>query len=111
LSFGFLLLLVSFYIIGWIFINTFIILPTLHIDPAYFDDRFSKALGTVFQQRPHAFFIGGITLVLAIQVLSLGFLSLQSKRYFEEMFHINSSILKQNSYQAQDAKIEKQYIQ
>jgi glycosyltransferase involved in cell wall biosynthesis len=96
ISFGFILFLVSFYIIGWIFINTFHIMPTIQIDPAFFDDRFSKALGLVFQQRPHAFFVGGITLVLAIQILSLGFLSLQSKRYFEELFHINSSILKQN---------------
>ena len=69
-------------------------MPTVLIDTMYFDDRFSKAIGLVFQQRPHAFFIGGITLVLAIQLLSLGFLSLQSKRYFDELFHINTSILK-----------------
>jgi glycosyltransferase involved in cell wall biosynthesis len=94
LSMGVLLFLVSFYIIGWIFINTFHIMATIQIDPAFFDDRFSKALGLVFKQRPHAFFVGGITLVLAIQILSLGFLSLQSKRYFEELFHINTSILK-----------------
>jgi hypothetical protein len=94
LGFGFLLLLISLYVIGWIFINIFQIYPTIPLVPGYFDERFSKALGLVFQQRPHAFFIGGITLMLAIQVLSLGFLSLQSKRYFEEMFHINSSIFK-----------------
>jgi glycosyltransferase involved in cell wall biosynthesis len=94
LTFGFLLLLISTYVIGWIFINTFQVLPTVQIDPMFFDDRFSRALGIVFQQRPHAFFIGGITLVLAIQILSLGFLSLQSKRYFEELFHINSSVYK-----------------
>jgi len=35
-------------------------MPTVQIDPVYFDDKFSKALGLVFQQRPHAFFIGGI---------------------------------------------------
>jgi glycosyltransferase involved in cell wall biosynthesis len=97
ISFGLILFLISLYIIGWIFINTFQIMPSIQIDSAYFDDRFSKALGLVFNQRPHAFFVGGITLILAIQILSLGFLSLQSKRYFEELFHINSSILKQNS--------------
>jgi glycosyltransferase involved in cell wall biosynthesis len=97
ISFGLILFLISLYIIGWIFINTFQIMPSVQIDSAYFDDRFSKALGLVFNQRPHAFFVGGITLILAIQILSLGFLSLQSKRYFEELFHINSSILKQNS--------------
>ena len=94
ISFGFILLLVSFYIIGWIFINTFQVMPTIHLDPVYFDDRFSKALGLVFQQRPHAFLVGGITLLAAIQVLSLGFISLQNKRYFEESFHINTAIYK-----------------
>ena len=69
-------------------------MPTIQIDPVYFDDRFSKALGSVFQQRPHAFFIGGITLLAALQILSLGFISLQQKRYFEELFHISTSLTK-----------------
>ena len=92
LTFGSVLLILSLYMIVWIIINTFHVLPTIHIDPQYFDDRFSQAIGNVFQRRPHAFYVGGITLVSAIQVLSLGFLSLQNKRYFEELFHINSSI-------------------
>ena len=94
ISVGIILFLVSSYIIGWIFINTFQVMPTIQIDPVYFDDRFSKALGLVFHQRPHAFFVGGITLLAAIQILSLGFISLQNKRYFEESFHINTAIYK-----------------
>lgn len=93
----FFLLLVALYIIAWIFINTFQTLPVVQIDPTFFDDRFSQAVGLVFQKRPHAFYIGGITLVLAIQILSLGFISLQNKRYFEESFHISSSILKMSN--------------
>jgi hypothetical protein len=58
------------------------------------DDRFSIAIGQVYKARPHSFFIGGITLLAAIQVLSLGFISLQNKRYFEETFHLNTTILK-----------------
>jgi len=94
ISVGFILFLVAFYIIGWIFINTFQKMSTIQIDPVFFDDRFSKALGLVFNQRPHAFFIGGITLLAAIQILSLGFISLQQKRYYEEIFHISTSIFK-----------------
>jgi dolichol-phosphate mannosyltransferase len=94
LGLGMILLLLSIYIIGWIFINTFLIMPSIHIDPQVFDDRFSMAIGQVYRARPHAFFVGGITLLAAIQVLSLGFISLQNKRYFEETFHINSTILK-----------------
>lgn len=69
-------------------------MPQIIIDPQFVDDRFSVAIGQVFRDRPHAFIVGGITLLLSIQILSLGFLSLQSKRYFEELFHINSSVLK-----------------
>lgn len=95
LGVGIILLVLALYIIGWIFYNTYQIYPTIQIDPEVFDDRFSIAIAKVFQQRPHAFYIGGITLVAAIQVLSLGFISLQNKRYFEETFSICSNILKQ----------------
>lgn len=91
---GFILFLLSLYMIVWIFINTFQVLPTIEVNSTFFDDRFSQAIGYVFQKRPHAFFVGGITMILAIQILSLGFISLQNKRYFEESFHINSTMLK-----------------
>ena len=97
LTFGFVLLLVSFYLIAWIFYFVFNAIPSIAIDPQVFDDRFSLAIKQIYQQRPHLFLIGGITLLAAIQILSLGFLSLQSKRYFEELFHLNSTIFKQNS--------------
>jgi glycosyltransferase involved in cell wall biosynthesis len=97
ITFGLILFLVAFYMIIWIFINTFHIMPEIQIDPQFIDDRFSMAIGQVFKSRPHAFIVGGITLLLSIQILSLGFLSLQSKRYYEELFHINSSILKKKN--------------
>ena len=40
LSVGFILLLISLYVIGWIFFNTFQIMPTIHMEQVYFDDRF-----------------------------------------------------------------------
>jgi glycosyltransferase involved in cell wall biosynthesis len=52
----------------------------------------SEAVALAFAQAPHTFFIGGITLMLAIQLFSLGILSLQNKSYFEEMFYLNSAI-------------------
>ncbi|MGC1392165.1 MAG: glycosyltransferase family 2 protein [Bacteroidales bacterium] len=96
LTFGIVLLVLALYVIGWILINTFRLMPTIIItNPHFFDDRFSAAVGAVFNQHPQSFIVGGITLLAAIQVLSLSFISLQQKRYFEEMFHINTSILKQ----------------
>jgi glycosyltransferase involved in cell wall biosynthesis len=97
LSVGIILFLVSLYIIAWIFLNTLAIMPSIQIDSTYFDERFSNALGYVFKQRPYAFLIGGITLLAAIQILSLGFISLQQKRYFEELFHIGTSLKKKKS--------------
>lgn len=79
-------------------------MPGIQLDPQFFDDRFSMAIGLVYKSRPHAFFIGGITLLAAIQVLSLGFISLQNKRYFEEMFHINTSILKSSKIKGSASK-------
>lgn len=106
ITFGVLLFLVALYIIVWIFINTFQAMPDIVIDPQFIDDRFSMAIGQVFNTRPHAFIVGGITLILSIQILSLGFLSLQSKRYFEELFHINSSVLRRVKKVDKETKTE-----
>ena len=38
------------------------------------------------------FFLAGGLLIVSIQLLSLGFLSMQSKRYFEEIFHLGTTI-------------------
>jgi hypothetical protein len=95
LTIGLVLLIISLYIVAWIFINTLRVLAETQVEPQYFDDRFSMAVGMVFQDRPHAFLIGGIVLIAAIQFISLAFISLQSKRYFEELFHLNSTTVKQ----------------
>jgi glycosyltransferase involved in cell wall biosynthesis len=55
---------------------------------------FSESLAFQFKKNPQSFLVGGITFIIAIQFLSLGFLSLQSKRYFEELFHLGTSTLK-----------------
>jgi glycosyltransferase involved in cell wall biosynthesis len=49
------------------------------------------AVAKAFGVAPHAFFIGGMTLMLAIQLFSLGILSAQNKSYFEELFYLGSA--------------------
>jgi glycosyltransferase involved in cell wall biosynthesis len=49
------------------------------------------AVARAFSVAPHAFFIGGMTLMLAIQLFSLGILSAQNKSYFEELFYLGSA--------------------
>jgi glycosyltransferase involved in cell wall biosynthesis len=54
------------------------------------------AVAEAFQQAPHAFVIGGMTLMLSIQLFSLGILAVQSKSYFEEIFYLASAVYRQN---------------
>jgi len=54
--------------------------------------RASLAVAQAYQAYPHTFIIGGLSSMLSIQLISLGLLSMQSKRYFEEMFHLVSSM-------------------
>jgi glycosyltransferase involved in cell wall biosynthesis len=57
-----------------------------------FDPRISQAVAEVFDQSPHAFIVGGIALLVSVQLVSLGLLSAQSKRYFEELFHLGTLV-------------------
>jgi hypothetical protein len=50
----------------------------------------SQAVGLAYQRFPHTFVIGLLSAMLAAQLIGLGILALQSKRYFEELFHVAS---------------------
>jgi glycosyltransferase involved in cell wall biosynthesis len=58
------------------------------------DNRLFDAFAVAWQLRPQTFIIGGISFVIAVQLISLGVLAGQSKRYFEELFHIESRLAK-----------------
>lgn len=51
-----------------------------------------KAIAYAFQDYPHIFIVGGFGLMVAVQLLSLGILALQNKKYYEELFHLNTTI-------------------
>lgn len=107
---GIVLLLLAFYIIGWIIINTLTVLPHVVYNPGYFDNQFSKAVSIVFNERPHAFMVGGIVLIVGMQLIMLGIISLQNKRYFEELYHFQTRFLRSgnnNKYYVIPAKKEK----
>lgn len=44
-------------------------------------------LGQAWELRPHTLVVTGFTLVIAVQLISLGLLASQAKRYFEELFY------------------------
>lgn len=85
---GLLLLAVSLYQLGWIAINTLDTWNGLGVGPS----TFSEAVADTYSERPHAFVVGGVTLLLSIQLMSIGVLASQSKRYFEELFHLATTI-------------------
>ena len=92
---GLFIFAVSLYIIIWIFINTYEVYPMTATIGSGFEERLTLAVSEVYRQRPYSFVVGGITLIISIQLLGLGFLSLQKKRYFDELFHLNSAILRE----------------
>ncbi|MFZ4555293.1 MAG: glycosyltransferase family 2 protein [Pseudanabaena sp.] len=85
-----LLFLLSLYAVFWAVVRSWTNFQQLAINQSYPD--FTDAIALAYSQAPHTFFIGGVTLILAIQLFSLGILSMQSKSYFEEIFHLASSI-------------------
>lgn len=91
---GAILMCLSMYQLVWLFIDTLTYWHKLLIQGTQAEYPFSYSLAIQFKNNPQSFLVGGITFLASIQFLSLGFLSLQSKRYFEELFHISSNLLK-----------------
>src|SRR5690242_12351123 len=88
LAIGGILMLLSLYELIWLLVDTLsYISQSADVIPT-----FSESLALQFRKNPQSFIVGGITFIAAIQFLSLGFLSLQSKRYFEELFHLGTSL-------------------
>jgi glycosyltransferase involved in cell wall biosynthesis len=88
---GFALLLFALYVNTWTVVH---FLQEFQNVPEYtwLFSRASVAVGAAYTQFPHTFIVGLLSLMLAIQLLSLGILALQSKSYFEEIFHLGISI-------------------
>ena len=97
MALGGVLLAVSLYIITWIFIHTFDVYAEIAPTAVDFENALSLSVAQVFADRPYSFLVGGISLILCLQFLSLGFLSLQSKRYFDELFHLGSNTFRKHS--------------
>jgi glycosyltransferase involved in cell wall biosynthesis len=93
---GGILLALSLYQLIWLLYDTIAAWNAINHQSVQIDYPFSYSLSLQFKKNPQSFLVGGVTFLAAIQFLGLGFLSLQSKRYFEELFHMGTSIKKQN---------------
>jgi glycosyltransferase involved in cell wall biosynthesis len=86
---GLLLFAFSLYVNTWMMIHFFDALFAL---PPTVEGRASVAVANAYAAHPHTFVVGLFSLTVAVQLISLGFISLQNKNYFEEMFHLVSSV-------------------
>ncbi len=93
---GTILLCLSLYQLIWLLFDTVSAMNSLPLQTPVIDHPFSYSLALQFKKNPQSFLVGGITFLASIQFLSLGFVSLQSKRYFEELFHLGTSLKKQD---------------
>jgi hypothetical protein len=54
------------------------------------DQKLTHGFADAWELRPQTFIIAGFTLVIAVQLISLGLLATQAKRYFEEIFYASN---------------------
>ena len=55
----------------------------------------SAAVALAYAEYPHTFIVGLLSLMLATQLVGMAMLSLQNKRYFDELFHLGSTLLRE----------------
>lgn len=89
---GMVLLVFALYNLGWLSYNIWIEFSRLS---GSFEPRMSASFANTFDTRPHAYFVSGFSLVIAVQFLSLGIMASQAKRYFEELFHVSTATYKE----------------
>jgi len=89
---GILLLAFAAYVNFWMFIHYFDAVRELRMAGEL--ASFSDGLALAYSQNPHTFIFGLLTMMLAIQLIGLGVLALQSKQNFEELFHLGSQTVR-----------------
>lgn len=94
---GLTLMALSLYPLAWVIIHTLQAYRGLAASGFGFDGRLSEAVGQAFKLAPHAFIVGGVALLVSIQLISLGLLALQKKRYFVELFYMGSFFRRNNA--------------
>ena len=80
---GAIVMVLSLYALGW---SAYHLLRFLPDQSGSLDAIISGAAAAAFAYSPHSFVIGGIGLVVAFQLISIGIISAQNKRYFEEIW-------------------------
>lgn len=91
---GLLLLVFALYVDTWMIIHFFeMLLPSLGTDDPLAP---SEAVAIAYQAYPHTFIVGLLATMLALQLIGMGVLALQGKKYFEELFHFQTEVLRRH---------------
>ena len=85
---GLLLLLISFWTLGSVALG---VVRHFSEGAGNWDNHLTHAFAQTYIERPHSFLIGGISFMVAVQLITLGLLATQAKRYFEELFHLGTN--------------------
>jgi len=91
---GLLLLAFAAYVNAWMVIHFF----EAYAEPGVSTDAvrdMSAAVALAYERFPHTFIVGLLSLMLAMQLIGMAMLSLQNKRYFDELFHLGSTLLRE----------------
>ncbi len=88
---GLLMLLFSAYVNAWIVTHFFTALGQLPPEVLSAEGP-SAALAQAYSDHPHTFIVGLLSLMLSLQLIGMGALALQAKKYFEEVFYLGVSL-------------------
>lgn len=89
---GILLGVFAIYVVFWMGVHFFDAFSALEAAGAVASP--SAALAMAYKAYPHTYIVGLLSITLSIQLTGLGVLALQSKRYYEELFHLCSSLFR-----------------
>ena len=98
---GFILRPMLFFIVPGLLVGCFALYVDLNMLSHYFrelgnlrgsgiDNLYSQAFANAYDAKPHTFLIGFLSTMLASQLIGFGVMSLQNKRYFDDLFYMAS---------------------
>jgi glycosyltransferase involved in cell wall biosynthesis len=91
---GLLLLAFAAYVNTWMVIHFMEAYVELGASPDAARDM-AAAVALAYTRFPHTFIVGLLSLMLAMQLIGMALLSLQNKKYFDELFHLGSTLLRE----------------
>lgn len=91
---GLLLLAFAAYVNTWMVIHFADAYVELSANPETAHDM-SGAVALAYTHYPHTFIVGLLSLMLSMQLIGMAMLSLQNKKYFDELFHLGSTLLRE----------------